>query len=173
MNGITGSSPVLEKYGYLGSAGTSAVQDESEGFLQLLVSQLKNQNPLEPLDNGEFIQQLASFSEVEEASKLNAQIGSLIQLQELLAGQNAFTQSADLVGKTVTYLDPTTGDEKTGFVQSVTIGDAGLTLDIDGTSVPVSSVTGLIAEGKGGDDDDASAEADEESGADSDSNEEN
>ena len=144
MDGIT-ESPVLDKYGYFASQ-QGAVKTESDNvFLQILVEQLKNQDPLEPLENGEFIQQMASFSTVEETSKLNNQLSNLVALQELVAGQNAFTQSADLVGKNVKYIDPESGDEKTGFVNAVNLDGNGLTLDIGGESVALSAVTGLLA----------------------------
>lgn len=164
MNGIASSPTILDKYGYLASQQAAAANEKDDNvFLKILVSQLQNQNPLEPLDNGEFIQQMASFTEVEEASILNEQIGALVQLQQLLAGQAAFSQSANLVGKTVTYLHPETGEELTGFVKSVKVDESGLILDIDGTSVLVSSVTGMIADGTDSDGSDSS-DNDEESG---------
>src|SRR5579872_637322 len=68
------------------SNGTSAngVLDFTKNFntfLTLLTSQLKNQNPLSPMDTNTFTQQLVSFSEVEQQINTNTNLQSLIQLQ--------------------------------------------------------------------------------------------
>ncbi len=143
ISSINSGSPVLDGYGYLsGSEGLE--KSDSDQFLQLLVAQLKNQNPLEPLGNEEFIQQIASFSSLEETAKLNRQLTDLIDIQELVAGQNAFTQSASLVGKFVEYTDPTTGEKASGHVDAVHLENGALLLEIGGVSVPVGAVTGII-----------------------------
>jgi len=51
-------------------------------FLTLLTTQLKNQNPLEPLDTNQFTQQLVQFSQVEQQLKQNEQLGTLIAMQK-------------------------------------------------------------------------------------------
>lgn len=164
-NVIQETSPVLEKYGYVNSLQQlQAQQSENENpFIQLLVTQLKNQDPLEPLQNGEFIQQLSSFAAVQETQALNGKLADMIALQQIVAGQNAFTQSAQLLGQTVTYLDPESGEESIGTVTAVELGDDGsLSLLIDGKEVPVSNVTGLQAQGEGssGQDEDEQDEQD-------------
>jgi flagellar basal-body rod modification protein FlgD len=50
-------------------------------FLQLLTTQLKNQNPLDPLDTNQFTQQLVQFAQVEQQMNMNASLTSLISLQ--------------------------------------------------------------------------------------------
>ena len=59
-------------------------QIDKNQFLLLLVSQLKNQNPLEPLKDTEFVTQLATFSSLEQLSGMNA---TLLKIQELLTKQ--------------------------------------------------------------------------------------
>jgi len=51
-------------------------------FLQLLTTQLKNQNPLDPLDTNQFTQQLVQFAQVEQQMKSNDQLTSLVALQQ-------------------------------------------------------------------------------------------
>ena len=51
-------------------------------FLQLLTTQLKNQNPLDPLDTNQFTQQLVQFAQVEQQINMNAQLTSLVTLQK-------------------------------------------------------------------------------------------
>jgi flagellar basal-body rod modification protein FlgD len=147
MDGLTTTSPLLDKYGLIQSIAKQPGQKNDENvFLTLLVTQLQNQDPLSPMENAEFIQQVATFSSLEESQNLNAKLADLITIQEVVAGQNAFTQSASLVGKTVEYAHPDTGEPATGFVGAVHVTDAGLVLDIDGLEVPLGLVTGIVTE---------------------------
>src|SRR6186713_354629 len=66
-------------------------------FLQLLTTQLKNQNPLDPLDTNQFTQQLVQFAQVEQQLKSNDQLSTLVTLQQT-AQQ---TQALGYVGNTV------------------------------------------------------------------------
>src|SRR3981081_4104003 len=51
-------------------------------FLQLLTTQLKNQNPLSPLDTNQFTQQLVSFAGVEQQINMNTQLKTMVALQQ-------------------------------------------------------------------------------------------
>src|SRR6478672_4401902 len=51
-------------------------------FLQLLTTQLKNQNPLDPFDTNQFTQQLVEFAQVEQQMKSNDQLSSLVALEK-------------------------------------------------------------------------------------------
>src|ERR1041384_4962261 len=51
-------------------------------FLQLLTTQLKNQNPLDPLDTNQFTQQLVQFAQVEQQMKQNDQLTTLISIEK-------------------------------------------------------------------------------------------
>jgi flagellar basal-body rod modification protein FlgD len=66
-------------------------------FLQLLTTQLKNQNPLEPLDTNQFTQQLVQFAQVEQQLKSNDQLSTLVALQKSVQS----TQALGYVGQTV------------------------------------------------------------------------
>ena len=71
-------------------------------FLQLLTTQLKNQNPLDPLDTNQFTQQLVQFSGVEQQLKTNEFLQALIESNQQTAATNATTQALAFVGKEVT-----------------------------------------------------------------------
>jgi len=143
---IPTTPPIIEKYGLVQStARRGGEAPNTNDFLQLLVTQLQNQDPLSPMENAEFIQQVAQFSSLEETQNLNAQISNLVTIQEVVAGQNAFTQSANLVGKQVEFAHPDTGEDETGVVSAVHVTADGLILDIDGLEVPLAQVTGLLA----------------------------
>lgn len=66
-------------------------------FLQLLTTQLKNQNPLDPLDTNQFTQQLVQFAQVEQQLKSNDQLATLVSLQQAVQQ----TQALAFVGMTV------------------------------------------------------------------------
>jgi flagellar basal-body rod modification protein FlgD len=89
--------------------GTSALGKDA--FLQLLVTQMKNQNPLDPQDNTEFVGQLAQFSSVESLANLNT---SVTAISSNYASSQAL-QASSLVGRSViaasntALVDPTKG----------------------------------------------------------------
>jgi flagellar basal-body rod modification protein FlgD len=87
-----------------------------DSFLKLLVAQMKNQDPTDPMDAGEQMSQLASFSTVEQAIKTNKHLESLIQ-------ETSMSQAANLIGKHITSAD---GETK-GIIKAVEINSDGLT----------------------------------------------
>ena len=84
-------------------------------FLKLLVAEMKNQDPTEPMKNTEYIAQLASFSQVEQTIQTNK------QLEQILSA-SSIAQAGSLIGKTVTSQDGSI----TGVVQKVELYDDGV-----------------------------------------------
>jgi flagellar basal-body rod modification protein FlgD len=76
--------------------GLQSAQDLKLDFLNLLVTQLRNQNPLEPLDNAEMTAQLAQISQLEQLEEANA------SFKEVLAATQA-GYAASLLGKEVLF----------------------------------------------------------------------
>lgn len=70
-----------------------------DDFLKLLITQLKNQDPLDPADGTEFAAQLAQFSSLEQLSNLNKTVGETLEANYLLAQSVNNTMSATLIGK--------------------------------------------------------------------------
>jgi len=85
-----------------GSAANVVSQSTIAGnfntFLQLLTTQLQNQNPLDPLDTNQFTQQLVQFAQVEQQLNTNTSLSTLISLQQ----SSASTSAVSLLGQTVT-----------------------------------------------------------------------
>ena len=115
--------------------GPSAL--DKDAFMQLLTSQLKNQDPLEPVSNEDFIAQLATFSNLEEMENLNENIVNMVLLQQSNALLQQLTDSSALIGMNVTYFDAETGETKTGVVDSVKVEDGLAQLSIGGVNVPL------------------------------------
>src|ERR1700710_1372745 len=76
---------------------SSTIAGNFTQFLQLLTTQLQNQNPLDPLDTNQFTQQLVQFAQVEQQLKTNDQLTSLVNIEKTAQS----TQALVYVGQTV------------------------------------------------------------------------
>jgi flagellar basal-body rod modification protein FlgD len=96
-----------------------------DAFLQLLVAQMKNQDPTDPTSSSDYLAQLASFSSVEQGIQTNARLDALLS-------QGLVMQAGSLIGKTYAL------GEVTGVIKSVTFENGGLSLTLDnGKKVPL------------------------------------
>ncbi len=80
-----------------GAVDQTTIADNFNTFLQLLTTQLQNQNPLDPLDTNQFTQQLVQFAQVEQQMKQNDQLTTLISIEK----STQSTQALAFVGQTV------------------------------------------------------------------------
>lgn len=93
----TAASDVLSQYQLSEESTTSSNELGKDAFMELMLAQLKNQNPLEPQDNGDFIAQLAQFSSLEEMQNLSSSVDDVVgQFRSSQA-----LQASAMVGKTV------------------------------------------------------------------------
>jgi flagellar basal-body rod modification protein FlgD len=119
---ITGTSSVSSSSGTTTTtARTDVGKDE---FLTMLVAQLQNQDPMNPMDSQQFAAQLAQFSSLEQLTQLNDLMEQDLQMSQVnaLIGQTQF--SASLMGKTVVAA----GDQ----VHVPTTGTASIRVDVGG-----------------------------------------
>ena len=107
-----------------------------EDFLTLLVTQLRNQDPLNPLDNEAFVAQLAQFSTVSGITEVGSTLG---RLEKLAAGEQR-AAAPGWIGR-----DVTSPDGVGGRVASVSLAEDGaLSLVLEGgATLPLSSVTSV------------------------------
>lgn len=98
-----------------------------DAFLQLLIAQMKNQDPTNPMDPTDQMAQLATFSQVEQAIKANAKLDALLT-------SAALSQADGIIGRTVTSADGAAEGEAVAF--TVGAGGAVAVLE-DGTEVPL------------------------------------
>lgn len=77
-------------------------QIDKDAFLKLLIAQLKYQDPLNPLDNAEFVGQLAMFSALEQVMNINSTLEELAKYQIY---SNALMIGSTIIGKTVITTD--------------------------------------------------------------------
>ena len=91
-------------------------------YMKLLITQLQNQNPLEPMDNNEMASQLAQFSSLSQLEKMNSSFS-----EALVNAERTYANS--LIGKEITFLaEDEFGDTEvtTGIVEQIIN-------DVDGT----------------------------------------
>jgi len=123
------------------ATGTTDIkaQEDKQMFLELMVAQLRYQDPMNPADSGEFLAQSAQFTALEKMQDVADRTA------ELLGAQMAFGASA-LVGRQVSWLGEDGTTTKTGQIDGVTFGAKGPIFDIDGTDVPLGAILSVTAE---------------------------
>jgi flagellar basal-body rod modification protein FlgD len=98
---VSGTTTLPASSSSSATAGTNALASQQiagnfQSFLTLLTTQLKNQNPLDPLDTNQFTQQLVEFAGVQQQLNTNSQLTTLVSLQQTAQS----TQALTFVGKT-------------------------------------------------------------------------
>jgi flagellar basal-body rod modification protein FlgD len=103
------------------TATTASASDIRTDYMKLLVTQLQNQNPLEPMDSKDMTAQLAQFSQLQQLEGMNTSFGKVLD-----SVQRGYASS--LIGKevsfTVTGADGT-AETRTGKVEEVAMGNDG------------------------------------------------
>ncbi len=127
------------------SSSNNSVQDAissatgltSQQFMQLLVAQIQNQDPLNPMSDADFAAQLAQFASLQGVDQLNTNFTSLLQLEGL-------TQGVNLVGRTVLYVPSGSGTPTQGTVQQVNTQNGQVQLTVGGNTVTLGQVIGIV-----------------------------
>ncbi len=117
----------------------TAVPQQSLGqsdFLQLLATQLASQDPSQPMDDTQFISQMANFSSLQQMQTLNTSFNSYASSQQAIS-------APEYLNKQITATDPNTGNPVTGVPSAVNIYDNSVTLTIGGQDFPLSAVTSV------------------------------
>lgn len=113
------------------SAATGNNQFVSQNtFLTLLITQLKNQDPMNPQDSTQFVSQLAQFTSLEQMTQLNQNFNSVLD-----------NSAAGLIGQTVTVADQ---NSQTGFttgqVSGIVYYANGPAVQVNGVNYPLSAI---------------------------------
>ncbi|OWR27848.1 flagellar hook capping protein [Saccharibacillus sp. O23] len=101
-------------------------------FMTILIAQLKNQDPLSPMDNSQFTAQMAQFSSLEQLMNMST------QLTQMNASMGTASQ---LIGQKITWYDTETKNYLTGDVTSVLQKDGKMFAAVDSYLVPVNDIT--------------------------------
>ncbi|WP_346207237.1 flagellar hook assembly protein FlgD [Caldifermentibacillus hisashii] len=143
---------------YLSNAKQSSTNNNTLGkdaFLKLLVTQLQNQDPLNPMEDREFIAQMATFSQLEQMITMNQSMEELISVQK----EQQMLSYQSLLGMEVKWDKITySNDEKaepitesgTGIITSIKFTEDGVKLYLeDGTELTPSNISGVSVQNKG------------------------
>ncbi len=134
---FTSATGIASNANASGTVNNSSASVSKDEFLKLLVTQLQNQDPLNPADQKEMLSQLAQFSSLEQMQSLN---------QTMTASANVaqIAQSAMLIGKTVTTAANADGSAGvSGQVSSVSVQGGKTFLHIGTQDVDAATVTGI------------------------------
>ena len=130
MNVTSATDSTSKSSSSTNSTTTASNSVDYNTFLQLLVAEMKNQDPTNPMDTSQYMSQFAQLSTVEQAMQTNSKLDALLSSQSL-------SQANGLIGKTVSFTD-STGASFSGKVVSVAINSDGSIATLqDGTKVAV------------------------------------
>lgn len=111
---------------------------KSEDFIKMMITQLQNQDPLEPAKNEQLLTQMSQIGQLQASTDLQGALKSLVL-------QNNLSNAGSMIGKVVNGQD-LLGESVSGLVTSVRVegGDVWLELD-SGKKLPLSNVTSIAA----------------------------
>lgn len=153
-NEAVSTSNVWPNYSEQNVARAAAARKDTNGsaemgkdqFLKILITQLKNQDPMNPMEDKEFIAQMAQFTTVEQLMNINTQVSSLSQ---------SLSIASSMIGKEITWIqsgakDSITGEEaegtvKKGLVESIVMKDGKQYAVVGAVEVLLSNITSIAA----------------------------
>lgn len=123
------------------TAGKSTSNPKSQlkvdDFINLMVTQLQNQDPTSPASNSELLQQMSQIGQLQSQEDLTSSLKSLVL-------QNNIGSASGMIGKTITGADAATGEEITGTVSGLTVAKGAVTLKLDtGATISMANVTAI------------------------------
>ena len=117
-------------------SGSKGLQLKTEDFIKMMITQLQNQDPMEPAKNQELLAQMSQIGQLQSANTLQESLKGMV-------AQNQIGAAAGLIGKNVQGLD-SNDDPIAGIVTSVKVGSDGVSLELDnGNRLTLSRVTSI------------------------------
>ncbi len=110
---------------------------KTEDFIKMMITQLQNQDPLEPAKNQDLLAQMSQIGQLQSSTSLQESLKGMVL-------QNQIGSASALIGKTVQGLDGQ-DDPVTGLVNSVKVGADGVSLELDNGKSPMLSRVTQIA----------------------------
>lgn len=118
-----------------GKEGIKGVADK-DMFMKLLVTQLKYQDPTRPMEDREFIAQMAQFSSLEQMSNMNKEMANLLK-------SSRSNEAFSLLGKQIDALNPLTNRRVSGVVSSIQFNGDEQVLMVGGEQVRMSDISAV------------------------------
>lgn len=147
LNTITQNGVTQTIDSYNSSQSTTSSNDSlgKDAFLQLLVTQLKYQDPLDPQDNGEYLSQLAQFSALEQMTNVSEGLTNVATLVSNIDTSVLVGQLSSMIGQSVQWTSESSYTDDSGSTQTSKTTMEGT---VKGVSISDGSPT-IIAESNG------------------------
>ncbi len=122
---------------------TAAASDKTKTlgkneFMKILITQLQNQDPMQPLQDRDFIAQMAQFSSVEQIMNM---------ADEMKQMRQSLGWASSLIGKTVSWQDSANPDSasttKSGIVSAILVKSGSQYAKVEGEDIPMDSITSV------------------------------
>ncbi|QKS71434.1 flagellar hook assembly protein FlgD [Paenalkalicoccus suaedae] len=118
---------------------------DQDAFLKILLTQLSNQDPLNPMEDKEFIAQMAQFSSLEQMTQMNQSLKTFLEA----SSRSELASNAELIGKVISYERTNSSGEKTpqeGLVTSVVLKEGRTLVELeDGVRIPIQDIQAVKA----------------------------
>lgn len=133
LNGLSTSSSSSSS-----ATANSSLNLNPQDFITMLVTQLQNQDPLQPTSSSDLLSQVSQIGQLQSSTTMQTTLQGLAQ-------QNQIGSASSLLGKNVTGLDAQ-GNAQSGLVSAVQVSTSGVTLSLSGgASLDLSNVTGITS----------------------------
>ncbi len=119
-----------------GRANMGSDKLDKQAFLQLLMAKLKFQDPMNPTEDADFMQQQAQLAQVEK----------LDDLVKLLQGNSLLSQASTLVGKKVDIFQPDNKRTITGVIDSASFSNGTAGIHINGKTYTMAQITKIYSD---------------------------
>jgi len=130
--GVSNSVTIKEAATRAETTSKSSSSLTSDAFMSLLLTQMKNQNPMEPMNDTEMISQMSQLSSLQELQKVSSSMTSMEYLSQMLS-------ASDMIGKTVTYKN-SDGETVSGAVSSISLEDSEVYVTVGEETVAMDSL---------------------------------
>lgn len=135
VSSLTSITPAATSFLNGTTAAAPKQQLNQDDFLKLLTTQLSNQDPLKPMDDTQFIAQMAQFSALEQSTTLTKDFEAFSSAQQITSAQN-------LLGRTVTL--STDGTDASGPVNEVRIRNGAAQIIVNGVGYDPATVKSIV-----------------------------
>jgi len=123
----------MSAVGAVGSTSASTIQTD---YMKLLVTQLKNQDPLQPMDNSQMTAQMTQLSQLQQLETMNTSFAKVLANEQM-------GYASSLIGKQVAFVNQADGNILAGTVEQVARLDGDVVLRVGTYSVKLDDVTAV------------------------------
>jgi flagellar basal-body rod modification protein FlgD len=123
----------MSTVGAIGSTSASSIQMD---YMKLLITQLKNQDPLQPMDNSQMTAQMTQLSQLQQLETMNTSFSKVLQNEQM-------GYASSLIGKQVAFVNRADGNAYAGTVEQIAKTDEGIILKVGDYSVNLDDVTAV------------------------------